>query len=419
MKKILTLAILFLLSINIVAAKEKNNYHIKFDGVEYNLLYSTKNPEFGGYLNEYYKWNETYNNWSEMIAVHHFPNAYSPIDQVKSFREYLGSLNCPSALTFDEDKNIALIDFIMINDHRLPIVLEFNVFKYEKSKKCGSVAIQYAKRYVVTTAFQMEAAKKDFDKIRKRALKQVKNFNVPEIVYKEIDKCKIEDEPKEIIPVSDIKQTEDQIQEESVPQEESIQEESTKNEDSHIEVESEDDYNIETDTEEQKEVKDTTEENNVTKTDTSVDEKAKEIIEITGDEPPHEGDIQEEESLIIIDKKPQPSEYKSIKTTQEKDITKETKEIEPVQKEHVDSEYREPEIATPDNVENNVKKVSDKVEAVPEYSPIQIKEYTSSTTTYETTKIKSEKNIKPIKQKKQKKVSAKKRAKEAAKKLAQ
>ena len=405
MKKILTIAILFLLSINIVIAKEKDNYRIKYDGVEYSLLYSTKNPELGGYLNEYYKWNETYNNWSEMVAIHHFPNAYSPIDQVKSFREYLGSLNCPSALTYDENKNIALIDFIMINDHRLPIVLEFNVFKYEKSKKCGSVAVQYAKRYIVTTALQMEAAKKDFDKIRKRALKQVKNFNVPEIVYKEIDKCKVEEEPKEIVPVSDIKKTE-----EPVIQEESTQEEQADRTEENTEIQSEEIIDETTGTkEEQEEV-------------INEDNKANEVIDTTENEKSAKEEIEEpkEEALdaeenTIEQKTEQP---KNETTEEDKQNIVEDKPVEEEAEKRIYNEYREPEIATPADIKDNIKDVPDKTEDTPEYSPIQIEEYTHSAT-YETTKVKTEKNIKPAKQKKQKKVSAKKRAKEAAKKLAQ
>ena len=52
----------------------------KFDGKEYTLLYSAKNPDSGNFINEYYKNLETYTNWTELITIHHFPNSYSPID---------------------------------------------------------------------------------------------------------------------------------------------------------------------------------------------------------------------------------------------------------------------------------------------------------------------------------------------------
>ena len=190
MKKIL-LAVFFLMLVTTpVFAKKTNNYHINFDGKRYNLLYSVKSSDFGGYLNEYYKNNETYNTWSEMLAVHHFPNAYSPIEQVKQFRAYLGSMNCPSALISNEKKNTAVIDFLLINNNQIPIILEFNVFKYQKSKQCGSVALQYAKRYAVTTAMQVDEAKRDFEKSRKKIIKKVENYEIPQVISEDIDKCK-------------------------------------------------------------------------------------------------------------------------------------------------------------------------------------------------------------------------------------
>lgn len=190
MKRFFTLLIFAVFSINIAVAQNANkDYTINFNGNKYHLLYSVKNKDFGGYLNEYYKKGETYNIWTELVAVHHFPNAYSPIDRIKDFKDYLGSMHVPSSLTFDDKRNTAMIDFIIISDRKMPIVLEFNVFKYEKSKKCGSVAIQYAKRYAVTTTLQIETVKRDFEKNRKQIIKKIKNFNIPEVITEDIDKC--------------------------------------------------------------------------------------------------------------------------------------------------------------------------------------------------------------------------------------
>ena len=186
MKKIFLLTFILIFTLQTVSAK---NYTLHFNGEKYTLLYSAKNKDFGGYINEYFKPRETYNIWSEMIAVHHFPNAYSPIDGVRDFKEYLGSLGVPSALTFDDKKNTATIDFIMISNSQMPIVMEFNIFKYEKSKKCGSIAVQYAKRYSATTTLQVEQIKEDFEKNRKNLIKKVQKLNIPEVIDFDIDKC--------------------------------------------------------------------------------------------------------------------------------------------------------------------------------------------------------------------------------------
>ena len=186
MKKILIFIFVFIISLQTASAK---NYTLKFNGEKYTLMYSAKNKDFGGYINEYFKPRETYNIWTEMIAVHHFPNAYSPIDRIKDFKDYLGSMNVPSSLTFDDSKNTAMIDFILISDKQMPIVMEFNIFKYEKSKKCGSIAVQYAKRYAASTTLQIEQIKADFEKNRKNLIKQVKKLEIPVIIDEDIDKC--------------------------------------------------------------------------------------------------------------------------------------------------------------------------------------------------------------------------------------
>ncbi len=189
MKKILTFLAILIIGITPVFAKSNTTF--KFNGVKYNLLYSAKNPELGGYINEYYKPGETYNLWSEMVGVHHFPNAYSPIDQIIEFRKFLSSTNCPSSISFDEDKNIGIIDFIVIENKRNLVIMEFNAFKYTKSDKCGSVAIQYAKRYVVKNEFEAEEVKREFTKTRKKILKQIEKASVPVVITEDIDKCRI------------------------------------------------------------------------------------------------------------------------------------------------------------------------------------------------------------------------------------
>lgn len=193
MKKILTTIFILLIGINCVYSKSVKDPKINFNGNKYYLLYSAKTPEGVGYLNEYYKLGETYNIWSEMVAVHQFPNAYYPIDRVKKFREYLATIGCPSALNFNDKKNIAIIDFLLIHQIQGRTLMEFNIFKYEKSKKCGSDALQYARRYVANNAMEVEWVKSDFEKNRKKLIKKVKSYKIPNIITEPIDKCKIEE----------------------------------------------------------------------------------------------------------------------------------------------------------------------------------------------------------------------------------
>jgi hypothetical protein len=163
---------------------------VKFNKQEYNLYYSSINSESNTRINEYYKPNESYTSWTELIAVHHYKNEYSPIDLAQLFRNYLSDNFCPSAMTIDEDDNSAILDFIVIENKKLPIVLEFNIFKYQKSADCGTIALQYAKRYRVNSALEVEKVKKLVEQNRAKDLKKIKKLQIPEIVSRDVENGK-------------------------------------------------------------------------------------------------------------------------------------------------------------------------------------------------------------------------------------
>lgn len=187
MRRILLLFILFSLSFFNNFANAYTLPQLEFGGKKFNLFYSAKNHEIGTYMNEYFKPSETYATWSELVVVHHFPNAYSPIEQAMLMRDVLGEANCPSAILLNEEENTAILDFILMSDKKLPIVLEFNVFKYEKHPICGTSAIQYSKRFLIKNALEVESVKKDLEKSRAKYLKRIKNLDIPELFNRDVD----------------------------------------------------------------------------------------------------------------------------------------------------------------------------------------------------------------------------------------
>lgn len=191
MKRIFLFFLSFILFCPI--AFSNDTYSLNFNRVRYNLLYSGKTTEHSGYINEYFKSQENKNSWSEIVNIIHFPNAYSPIEHAKEFSEYLNTINCPNALKINEDNNSAVIDFILIDGRKLPIILEFNVFKYEKSEECGTIAVQYVKKYYVYNTTQVENIKKEFRKFRPKILKNIQRFTIPNIIKQNIDEIKLND----------------------------------------------------------------------------------------------------------------------------------------------------------------------------------------------------------------------------------
>jgi len=163
---------------------------VKYNGKQYSLLYSVKVKESNGYSNEYYKNKEGYNNWSELIGVHHFPTDFSPVDKAKEFQTYLLTMGVLSEVTTDEDDNTASIDFVVIDGSRRPIIMEFNIFKYQKDKICGTIALQYAKRYTINNSLDVENVKKKFEKERARSLKEFTKLEFLELITKEIENGK-------------------------------------------------------------------------------------------------------------------------------------------------------------------------------------------------------------------------------------
>ena len=410
MKKILTILFLFFISVTSAFAKSDEHY-INFAGEQYRLLYSVKSPDFGGYLNEYYKKRETYNIWSEMVAVHHFPNAYSPIDQIKSFREYLGSMHCPSALTFDDKRNAAIIDFIIINDKNLPIILEFNVFKYQKSPKCGSVAVQYVKRYAVTTAFQLEAAKRDIENKRKKIIKQVNSVKIPEVVAMDIDKCKVIENVSEDKKENEITEQKDDVIEQSMEEVDTVAEtkENILNENESISDIKSDEFVSEEKiiTVSDKENVNDNKDDRVDVTVSSVQEKSeqKELKDdLTKSNVKKDSDIDKTKESSV-----KPGELKKTKDSAEAEKVQLKKEVKQNKKDVKDSVKTEKKQK---KVKKAEKKKDAKVKAPKKDKPVKAEK------TKRAENISSEKQVKPKKVKNTKK-SAKARAKQAAKKLAE
>ena len=164
--------------------------YVKFNGSKFSLYFSAKSPELKSYMNEYYKTAEGYASWTELIGVHHYPNFFSPIDYAKTFKDYLATSNCPCAVEMDEENNSAILDFLVIDNSKLPIVLEFNVFRCEKSPICGTVCLQYAKRYTIMNALETDKVKKNIVKDREKYIKKIKKVEVPDLVTVDIEKGK-------------------------------------------------------------------------------------------------------------------------------------------------------------------------------------------------------------------------------------
>lgn len=163
---------------------------IKFKGNDYTLLYSAKSQELGSYVNEYYKPRESYASWSELVGIHHYPEAFYPIKHAVLFQAYLDKLGYSNILDSDDENNSAVLDFVVINKEKLPIIVEYNVFKYEKSHDCGTSAFQYAKRIRVNSPLELKDVLDTINSERKRVVRCIKKTSIPDLITKNVENGK-------------------------------------------------------------------------------------------------------------------------------------------------------------------------------------------------------------------------------------
>ena len=194
MKKIFVLIwLVMLLSIGFADAKSEKSIvpPIKFCGTKFNLLYSAKSTETGGYLNEYYRANQTYSSWTELIGVHHYPTSFYPIEHARDFASYLESTGVVVNIEVDDKNNTALLYFVITSEQKLPIVMEFNIFKYQKSPVCGAIGLQYAKRYLLNNPLEVRKAKKELIKSGVKYIGKFNKLKVPDVVTFDVENGKV------------------------------------------------------------------------------------------------------------------------------------------------------------------------------------------------------------------------------------
>ena len=149
-----------------------NSYaqEIKFDNVLYKLKFSAVSPSVKGYGNEYFKPNENFSNWSEMIGIYHYPNENNPLKYAENFDKHIEQNdNCLLLkLVENKDANKAVLSFLTNNCENSRKYFEYDVYKFEKSLKKGMIVSKYASKHYFNDNNEItqiaQKIKKDNDK---------------------------------------------------------------------------------------------------------------------------------------------------------------------------------------------------------------------------------------------------------------
>ena len=90
----------------------------------------------------------------------------------------------------DEDNNAALVYFAVMEKRNLPIIIEFDVFKFVKSPVCGTLGLQYAKRYLLNSPLEINKVHKEITKSGLKYINKISKFDVPDVINIDIDNGK-------------------------------------------------------------------------------------------------------------------------------------------------------------------------------------------------------------------------------------
>ena len=188
MKKILIVFLLFLsmhfINKNIYAANTVNNF--LFDCEKYNLVFSSKDPNTKGYINEYLRQQDNLTKWSKMISLYNYPALKDPISTASNFETYYKKTYPNSAIDVEKDKNKneAYVAFI-ITDGK---IIEFNYWRYLINKKYKGVICHLF--YYRSKDNNMKKFDKEVGSNCQRWIKLFKAFDPPDLYQQDFNSSK-------------------------------------------------------------------------------------------------------------------------------------------------------------------------------------------------------------------------------------
>jgi len=183
------LSLFVILAIVIVFFSQKTNAEeIHFDNTKYILKYSIYSPLSKGYMNEYFPANETPCNWTQMIGIYYYSDENSPIKFAQEFDKTIESSENSVLIKMIENKkqNKAVVSFLVNNTENGKNFFEYNVYKYEKHPKKGTMMLKYAVKYFCTNDKEITAIGTKIREDNDKYMEQLIISPIPPIVEKEI-----------------------------------------------------------------------------------------------------------------------------------------------------------------------------------------------------------------------------------------
>ena len=205
MKKIIILSLAILtLCTSVVYAKSDNEikrtetvstskaqtYKINFNDTEFILKKSTNKTPSGEYVNEYYKENETPDNWTEMISVSELPKYQS---STMDYAEMILSVdhspnNYDRPVTMNSKTEKVTFVYLLRGKNGDLRYLNFNAmqvlpYKNRKGIKC----VQYSRKHLYTNREEYLSGFNAIETDKTKYFNLVKDMEMPELIKKDIN----------------------------------------------------------------------------------------------------------------------------------------------------------------------------------------------------------------------------------------
>jgi len=159
--------------------------NLNYNQEEYELQYSTCKGTTC--INEYVRPSQNFDNWTNMVTVHHFKKQKSEADYLNAFVTRIQNNPKMYLIYTFEEKNLLSFGIISVKENGSGHI-EYNVLRTEPAKEGGIKAVQFAHKYKFKDE---EGFKQAYERSKKYNMKYINcllNTPMPEIETKDYEK---------------------------------------------------------------------------------------------------------------------------------------------------------------------------------------------------------------------------------------
>ncbi len=187
MRKLLPLYLSILLT-GFLIAQNVNAENVHFNDFIYTLKSTDLSNSPKIIKNEYFTKNENKDFWTSSIDILYYPEKNNPLKFAAEQDSEIEKKENLLLLKFIQNKkqDVAVISYLenIIQNNQTYFI--YNICKYEKHPKKGTLVLKFAKKYVFNTKEEITKIAQDIKSVNDDYMEQMIILQIPQIVEKEI-----------------------------------------------------------------------------------------------------------------------------------------------------------------------------------------------------------------------------------------